>query len=1150
MKLTSWVVAFVIAAGLGLSQTTSTSILGTVTDSSGAIVGGARVTIVDVGTGIKRDEVSSSTGDFNFPLLNVGTYDVTVSKEGFKTESRRGILLELNQKARVDFILEVGAISERVEIRSEAPILSTEDASLGMVVNTRTIEELPMNGRNIGSLAVLQPGVFFGGRMGYDGGVSGSTGTGGGVPIPGDTIAISANGQRDTDQHATLDGVSVTEARVNTVPFTPSVEAIEEFKVLAGTYSAEYGTHAGAQLTMVLKSGTNQFHGTAFEFLRNDKLDAEDYFQNYFNAPGAASKPKNQLRQNQFGGVFSGPIWIPKVYNGKNRTFFMFDYEGRRRRQPGGTGTSNVPTDAFRNGDLSALLNRRDNNTGAPLPSIQIFDPITGDPFPGNIIPASRIQPAAKALTAFWPAAQRINSDPLSGINYIGTGNVKIDDDQKFLRIDHELSSNDKLFGHYVIDDISYTLINAANPNFNYFVVGRNQSAAGQYVHIFSPTLVNEFRFGYNRSVDNTLNPRSNTTFSLASLGLTGFNVLTDNNRPFTPREAGVPPISIQGYSTLSDQDGGNGFDFNQQWQWSDNLTFNRGSHNFKMGVDITRVALFRGAANVPRGDLNFNGDIAGNAFAAFLLGIPSQTDSPEGLPLTDSRQTRYGLYFLDDWKVGRKLTLNLGLRWEYNTSAVDVDGLWRSLDFRHQVNGLPVLLPAIRTQNYQFYTPEKKLFMPRVGFAYRATDKWVIRGGGGIYYNVHQLNNYTILNLNPPLSGSSAFVNTPVNGVLKPGTPVYSYQNPFGALSSTSTINANTLNPDNWEPRIMQWSFDIQRRLPFDSVLTVGYVGNHGVHIDNTVELNNPDPAPNTNSTAQQRRPYQFVVDGPGGPVRPLSRIRWLDSGGQSWYHGLQADWQKRFSRGLQFNVAYTYSKAEGTGYGRNESFGATNNGTYQNPRNRAADKSVYPFDVTHNAVINFIYEIPTPPGFRNHFGRAILGGWQANGIWTLRSGFPFTVQQSNTLNTFNSPVRPDRLGTGTLSNPTVNLWFNPSDFQIVTCNVSYLLNTCHYGNSGNGILRGPGFNNFDFGLTKNFRITEAMKIQFRAETFNLANHPNFNTPNATLTAGPGYYPTQDPTTGAVGAYPNQVRSQGPGSITSLVSPMRVIQFGLKFRF
>jgi hypothetical protein len=1150
MKPTVFTSILVLAAVSGFAQTTSTSILGTVIDASGSSVADATVTALEVDTGIKREQVTSSAGNFNFPLLNPGTYEVTVTKSGFKTETRPGVLLELNQKARVDFTLQVGAVTERVEIQAAAPILNTEDASLGLVVNTRTIEELPMNGRNIGSLAVLQPGVFFGGRMGYDGGVSGTTGTGGGVPIPGDTIAISANGQRDTDQHATLDGVSVTEARVNTVPFTPSVEAIEEFKVLAGTYSAEYGTHAGAQLTMVLKSGTNQFHGTAFEFLRNDKLDAEDYFQNYFNAPGAARKPKNQLRQNQFGGVLSGPILVPKIYNGKNRTFFMFDYEGRRRRQPGGIGTANVPSATFRNGDLSALLNRQNNTTGAPLPAIQIFDPITGAPFPGNIIPPDRIQPAAKALAAFWPAAQRINSDPLSGVNYIGTGNVEIDDDQKFVRIDHEISSKDKIFGHYVIDDISYTLINAPNPNFNYFVVGRNQSVAGQYIHIFSPTLVNEFRFGYNRSVDNTLNPRSNTSFSLDALGLTGFRVLTDNNRPFTAREAGVPPISVQGFSTLSDQDGGNGFDFNQQWQWSDNVSFNRGLHNFKGGIDVTRIALFRGAANVPRGDVMFNGDVAGNAFAAFLLGVPSQTDSPEGLPLTDSRQTRYGLYFLDDWKVGRRLTLNLGLRWEYNTSAVDIDGLWRSLDFRHEENGLPVLVPLIRTKNYQFYTPEKTLFMPRIGFAYRPTDKWVVRGGGGIYYNVHQLNNYTILNLNPPLSGSSAFVNTPVSGVLKAGTPVYTFQNPFGALSPTSIINANTLNPDNWEPRIMQWSFDIQRQLPMNSVFTLGYVGNHGVHIDNTVELNNPDPAPNTTTTAQQRRPYQSVVDGPGGLVRPLSRIRWLDSGGGSWYHGLQADWQKRFSKGLQFNVAYTYSKAEGTGYGRNESFGATNNGSYQNPRNRAADKSVYPFDVAHNAVINFIYEIPTVPGLRNNFGRHILGGWQANGIWTMRTGFPFTVQQSNTLNTFNSPVRPDRLGSGSLSNPTINLWYNPDAFQIVTCNVAYLLNTCHYGNSGNGILRGPGFNDFDLGLTKNFRLTERSKLQFRAESFNIANRPNFNTPNTTLTAGPGYYPTQNTTTGAIGPYPTQVSSQGPGSITSLISPMRVIQFGLKVSF
>src|SRR5947208_12220278 len=551
MKFTSVAVSLSIFCGCASlsAQTTSTSILGTVVDSTGAVITGAKVTALQVRTGVKREEVTTSSGDYNFPLLDVGEYEVSVEVAGFKAETRKNVVLQINQKARVDFALTVGAQTERIEITAEAAALKTDEASLGQVVEQRRVVELPLNGRNLAGLAVLQPGVQFGGRMGFDG----LTGTGGGIPVPGIGISISANGQRDTNQHATLDGVEATEARVNTVTFNPSIEAVEELKVQAGSYSAEYGTNSGAQLTIVLKSGTNEFHGTAFEFLRNDVLDAEDYFVNYFNAPGEPRKPKDQLRQNQYGGVISGPFTIPKLYDGEDRTFFMFDYEGRKRRQPGGIGTANVPPEAFRHGDLSALLNRHDDS-GNPLPAVQIIDPLTGNPFPNNLIPDSRISAAAKNLLTFWPAPQRINPDPLSGINYIGSSNTTIDDDQIYVRIDHQISAKDKLFGHYAFDDITYALLAGDNPNFNYYVAGRNQNVAGQWVHIFSPERINEFRYGFNRSVDNTLNPRSNTDFDLDKLGLTGFRLISDGNRKFTPRDAGVPDITLTNFASLRDR--------------------------------------------------------------------------------------------------------------------------------------------------------------------------------------------------------------------------------------------------------------------------------------------------------------------------------------------------------------------------------------------------------------------------------------------------------------------------------------------------------------------------------------------------------------------------------------------------------------------
>ena len=379
-----------------------------------------------------------------------------------------------------------------------------------------------------------------------------------------------------------------------------------------------------------------------FEFLRSDRFDAEHYFQNYFTPAGSPPVEKDSLRQDNFGGVLSGPLMIPKLYDGHNRTFFMVNYEGRRRRQGRLAQTANHPPTAFRSGDFSSLL-------GLATP-IFIADPLSSSPctagdrsgcFAGNIIPDSRISPVAKELMVFWPEPQQTNANPLVGANFTGFEERDLDDDQMFLRIDHNVSQNDRIFARYAFDDVSYTVTPGDNPNFTYFVAGRTQNLGVAWIHMFSSTFINEARYGYNRSVDNTLNPRANTDFDVQALGLTGFRVVNDGNRPFTPRETGVPTITVNSFSTLAEQDGGNGFDYNNLHQFNDNLTWAHGSHTTKMGFDYRWLSLFRGAANVPRGGLNFNGDIANNGFAAFLLGLPSSTVTPEGLPLTETRQQR-----------------------------------------------------------------------------------------------------------------------------------------------------------------------------------------------------------------------------------------------------------------------------------------------------------------------------------------------------------------------------------------------------------------------------------------------------------------------------------------------------------------------------
>ncbi len=1140
--------AFVLfLSSLTFAQTTSTTILGTVTDATGAVLPNAKVVATNTGTGQKREATTSSTGDFNFPLLDVGLYDVIIEAAGFKQAARRGVVLEINEKVRVDMALQVGATTEVVEITASGTILKTDDATLGQTIEQRRVEELPLNNRNLGALAILQPGVQYGPRSGTDGQGFGQRQGSNGVPIPGVGLAFVANGQRETNQHATLDGVVATEARVNTIPFSPSVEAVQEFKVLAGSYSAEYGFNAGAQTIIVTKSGTNTFHGSLFEFVRNDVFDAENFFQNYFNTTSTRIK-KDSLRQNNFGGVFSGPVMIPKLYDGHNKTFFMTNYERRLRRQGGLAQSANHPSTAFRNGDFSALL-------ALPTP-IKIVDPLTGVEFLNNMIPANRISSAAKELIKFWPEPQRVNANPLVGFNYTGSERRTLDDEQLFARIDHNFSEKDKIFGRYAYNDVVYNVIPGDNPNFTYFVAGRNQNIATGWIHIISPNLINELRYGFNRSVDNTLNTRANTSFDLETLGLTGFRVVNDGNRKFTPRETGVPTISINGLSVLSEQDGGNGFDFNNLHQINDNVTWSSGTHSVKFGFDFRNVRLFRGAANTPRGNLNFNGDIAGTGFAAFLLGYPSSSGTPEGLPLTETRQNRVAGYITDDWRASRKLTLNIGLRWEYNTAAVDIKGLWRSLSLTERTNGLPTLIPNIGTE-YAFYKPSKKQFLPRLGIAYRPTDNWVLRAGFGIYYNVHQLNNYTILNLNPPKSGTANFANSATGGRITNAAnqPILTFAAPFGVVSQTSATGINALDPLNNQPYVSQWSLDVQRRLPFDTVLTVGYVGNKGTHLDQTIELNAPAPSilPNPGG----RRPIPSFADGPGGPTRPLNRLRWLSADGNSWYHALQVNAQKRFNKGFSMNLSYTWGRAMGEGYGRNEAGGAIPN-SYQNPRDRASEKTRYGFDFQHSAVFSTLYELPTIAAFKDNAGKHIFGGWQVNGIMVLRTGLPFSVTQNNTINTLEGHVRPDLIGNPKLDNPTVDKWYNPDAYRVVTCaqpggtdaagvaRNQYLAQFCHYGSAGHAVLEGPGFKNVDFSLLKNIMFTEKMKLQFRTEIFNLFNTPQFGIPGNGLNGAPAFLPAA-----AGGAFPTQITaSRGPGAITSLVAPMRQMQFGLKLLF
>jgi len=1147
-----------LSTGLLLAQSTTQTIQGLITDSSGAIVSGARVSIKNTGTGVALNTTSNATGNYTFPLVQVGNYDVKVEMQGFKSGAAKNLRVETAAQVRQDFQLDLGSVTETIEVQASAALLNTENATVGAVIENRRIVELPLNGRNMQNLAVLVPGVQYGERTGRGDGS-------GGFPIPGQGFSVSANGQRETNQVASLDGVDAKDPRIHIMNFVPSIEAIEEFKIQTNAYTAEYGFGGGAQVTVTMKSGTNRLKGTLFNFLRNDKFDAENYFLNFERAANLDRLKKNALRQNQFGFVLSGPVVIPKLYDGRNKTFWAVNYEARRTREQV-VQTANFPIDAFRNGDFSRLQNGYTANGRFVAPTL-IWDPDTGNVFPNNIIPRSRLHPGAlNVLNTFVPKAQFVQEDPLDFTARAAVAQP-INVNTYFARVDHNFSSTDRMFARLAWDRSNLTRTNI-NPNLPVFVTSAVSNLATQWIHTFSPTMINELRFGFNFSDDLTSNPRTdNTSFDMDSLGVGQFRIPSDGNRKLRPREHGIPQFTGLPF-TLQELTNGNGYDNMQTWQVGNHLSWIRGKHNLKMGGEYYGLKIERGAANLEEGLLGFSGAQAGYSLASFLLGRPNTTQTPEGLPLTFPRANRGGAYINDDWKVTSRLSINLGLRFDYNGWPRDMKGLQRTLDIpglganigrgtgftKPGGQVIPQVFPrqlgpegAVKLANQQI-----RFFMPRVGIAWRPTDKMVIRTGAGWFDNIQHQNTFTILNLMPPKAGSQVYLTSmrlgPLNNIVGangqnygintqtyvPGSNILTLDDPFltrgGGASTVRPIDVLYMPPDYKDGQVWKWSFDIQHELPYRMALTVGYAGSKGANVGNSV-INWNDPLRPATTFLQSNRPYPEFYDAatPNLGVQAMGRIRYLDSYGESFYHGLQMNLEKRTTRGLTFGVAYTYSKAHGDGEN-----GGQEGASLQDPRDRRGSRGVFRFDQTHRTVANWVYELPGQ-NMKNAL-KWVVGGWQANGILSIASGFPLTIGQgAGDLALPNGSVRPDVIGNPELSNPTRKLWFNTQAFQRVTCQIASRPDLCHLGSAGYNILRGPGERRMDFSMYKNFQITETVRLQFRWEAFNATNTPWFGDP-----AGISF------------SNANQLTSNGSrdGEIRSIRNPMRRMQFGLKFSF
>lgn len=1123
-----------------LAQTTSTEILGLVMDASGAVIPGATVTITRKATGQSRSTTTNQSGGYTFPLIEPGTYDVHCETDGFLAQTVTELRVEIQQKARVTFTLQVGQVTETVEVLASAVALQTDDVSIGSVVENKRVVDLPLNGRNITQLAVMTPGTQFGKRTGSADGQ-------GGFPVPGTGIAVIANGQREINQSVTIDGVEAIMPLYNITAFTPSVDAIEEFKVQTSSYSAEFGQGAGAHIQISMKSGTNDLRGTLFEFLRNDKLDAETFFLNFERPAGAERLPKDRLRRNQFGAFVGGPLV-------KNKTFWSFNYEGRREMQES-VSTAYWPNQSFRGGDFSALLTPAVNSSTGNLyrQPILIYDPLTGEPFEDNRIPASRLHPGPQnVIQQYLPLPDFEQADILDFTARRPVGQP-INSNQYYGRVDHNFSDKDRIFGRIAIDRSEW-LVNKINPHFPDNRFSRSWNLATQWLHTFSSNVLNELRFGTNYWGDEFVNPRSETDFDPDVLGIGEFRVATDGNRRLNPMETGIPRIGF----TIGDSEGR--FDDTYNYQIADSLSIISGEHTMKIGFQYNRVSMERFAANLSRGSMSFGANESGFNFASFLMGFPSQTQTAEGLPNVNMRQNRGAVYFTDDWRVSSKITVNAGFRWDYYGNSVDQLGQLRTPDFGVRApwfvtedgSRIPTIYPAsVRTPEAmtKIWDQSPGFFQPRLGIAYRPTDKWVVRMGAGHFSSVQLLVNTSHFNLVPPLSGfqqlnsvtdAAQQVPVTVNGqtftvptrMFRAGIQPLTLEDPFsGGRTRSTPLSIRYMPYDRQDSDVWQWSFDIQRELPYATALTIGYVGSKNTHVPNNDGVfNSALPSPDTNFQPRRRFPFIFDPAQPEKGVQSLGPMSYYGTFGNGFYHGLQAKLEKRYSNGISYGLSYTFSKAHGDGEdGANEGSGL------QNFFDRYGSRGRKSFDQRHAMVAHWVWELP--------FGRSLTGpgafllkGWQTNGILTLRTGFPFTpTNPSSDLNTGGGNIRPDRLADGALADPTRKLWFDSSAFQRVTCNIASRQDLCHFGSSGVNILDTPGQRNLDFSAFKNFYISERFNVQFRAELFNAFNTPYFGAP-----------------TNLGWVSQNSVAPDAPrvGEIRSLRTSMRIVQFGLKLNF
>lgn len=1061
------IITLLIVVASGRAQTATAEITGTVKDTSGAVLPGVSLTITNNGNGQSRQLTTDSKGYYAAPSLPVGDYTIKAEIHNFKTQVRQGIVLQVAQQARVDLVMELGEVTEQVTVQESVPLLRTTSAEVSEVIANQRIVDLPLNGRQFVQLTVLSDNVYLT-PQGTRGAALGQTGR-----------QVVIGGQRAGHNMYYLDGVSITDQYFNNLVISPSLDEIQEFKIQKSIYSAEFGGKASASVNAATKAGSNALHGSVFEFLRNNVFDARNFFDTAHNPP---------YRQNQFGGTLGGRIK-------KDRTFFFASYEGLRVRQAL-TRTFSLPSAKVRSGDFSGLAT--------------IYDPLNRDasgrrlPFNGNRIDPGRLDQAAVAFLKKVP----LPNLPGEVQNFVASPSLRDNHDEGTVRVDHYLTPSDNFFARFTVADLltfqpyGSTQVNETLvPGFGYEISTFTRNLALNYTHVFDPTRINEFRFGYLRVTGGQQSENAGVDFG-SQAGIQGIS------RDI--RKVGYPALNFSdAYSIMGDSSQlvsrrNNSFDL------FDNFSWVHGSHTAKFGTYIYRLRFNPQDSPNARGSFTFSprftssapGFSDGNAFADFLLGYPSTALGGIGRGEEDGRTLWSHFYAQDDWRARHNLTVNLGVRYEINGQMVDTENRLSNIELNRFVvasddqgrihpdaNALlgQIPVPYVTSEqahyDHSLQRPTNRRVAPRVGFAWTPfnSEKTVIRAGFGLFFNQAAYSIQVALAQNLPF-----YFNKSVNIASDTVTPSLKTENILLA-PNTGRIGGSSLDYNYRSEYAESWTFSIQQALRANWALQATYFGSRVVGADSSTFRNVPLPGP---GDIDSRRPDPAISG--------FKAIRW---DGWSKYHSLSLKLEKRFSKGFTLDSNYTWSKsiddASDPGGTAHES------NIPQNVYDQNAEKGLSSFDHRHRFVFTYSYELPFGPGHAIHpqgWKGKLAEGWSLSGIGTFQTGAPITINLPNdNANIGAGPAqRPNLIANPNLSSGrSAQRWFNTTAFQMPA--------RFTFGNAGRNVVFEAGETSVDFSVIKNTVLKESTRLEFRAEIFNLPNHTNFvgapgriiNTPN-----------------------------------------------------